>query len=382
MVASDGDNNGVGVVYVYTGSGSSWTYVATLSPSDGGAQGASDAFGYSVAVSSGLIVVGSVLHNYDGAVFVYQNGGSYGLEAEYQDPGAGYHDFFGSTVGITSSSTVVAGAPFENTDEGAVFAYTAIGGNWPATPTDTLTAPGGSPGYGDLFGEGLAVSSKTVVIGAPGAPGATAPPTCNGSSAGAGCSTGAVYVYKELSSGFQQEAKLTAPNGEGCSATCSSGADNMGGDYFGWAVAIVGRTLAVSAPWASVPPAPDGGTSTTPNSTGTAYAFTGSGGSWTEEQELYDPAEVTNGGQDWFGYHVAVGPARSIVATAPYDPEGSATGAAFVFPKQGGTWPTFPTELNAPDGGPNDYFGDGNTVSNGTLYVLIGGPGGLYIFKK
>ena len=176
MVASDGDNNGVGVVYVYTGSGSSWTYVATLSPSDGGAQGASDAFGYSVAVSSGLIVVGSVLHNYDGAVYVYQNGGSYGLEAEYQDPGAGYHDFFGSTVGITSSSTVVAGAPFENTDEGAVFAYTAIGGNWPATPTDTLTAPGGSPGYGDLFGEGLAVSSKTVVIGAPGAPGATAPP--------------------------------------------------------------------------------------------------------------------------------------------------------------------------------------------------------------
>ena len=156
----------------------------------------------------------------------------------------------------------------------------------------------------------------------------------------------------------------------------------MGGDYFGWAVAIVGRTLAVSAPWASVPPAPDGGTSTTPNSTGTAYAFTGSGGSWTEEQELYDPAEVTIGGQDWFGYHVAVGPARSIVATAPYDPEGSATGAAFVFPKQGGTWPTFPTELNAPDGGPNDYFGDGNTVSNGTLYVLIGGPGGLYIFKK
>ena len=40
-----------------------------------------------------------------------------------------------------------------------MFAYTESGSVWPATPTNTLTAPGGSYGYGDIFGEGLAVSS-------------------------------------------------------------------------------------------------------------------------------------------------------------------------------------------------------------------------------
>jgi hypothetical protein len=189
-------------------------------------------------------------------------------------------------------------------------------------------------------------------------------------------------VYNEVDGGFNEEAKLVATNGDGCSATCSSGADSMGGDYFGWSVAITGKTLAVGAVSASVPAAADGGTSDAPNSTGTVYAFTGSKANWTPGPELYDPAEVTNGGQDWFGYDVAVSTGSSIVATAPYDPEGAAAGAAFVFPKQGGTWPTYPTELTAPDGAAGDYFGYGGLTTAGRSYVLVGGIGGLYIFKK
>ncbi|MGB7051272.1 MAG: hypothetical protein WBG41_06870 [Acidimicrobiales bacterium] len=159
------------------------------------------------------------------------------------------------------------------------------------------------------------------------------------------------------------------------------------GDYFGWSVAIKGETLAIPAPFASIPAAPDGGTSTTPNSPGTAYVFTGSGSSWTKQAELYDPAEVTNGGQDWFGFKVAVATASSVVVTAPYDPEGNAAGAAFVFVKQGSSWATYPTELTALDGAAGDYFGYYALATSGSRYVYTGGDGAgdmgyLYIFKK
>ena len=145
VVGANSDNGGIGAVYVYTGSGSTWTYVTTLIPSDGVSD---DSFGYSVAVSSGIIVVGSVDHSSppsypfgEGAAYVYTNGGTYSQVAELIDPGAEY-DFFGSSVAISSNSTVEISAPTENSDEGAVFVYTESGSVWPTSPTQTLTAPG------------------------------------------------------------------------------------------------------------------------------------------------------------------------------------------------------------------------------------------------
>jgi hypothetical protein len=35
VVGADGDNSNIGAAYVYTGSGSTWNRVATLTPSDG-----------------------------------------------------------------------------------------------------------------------------------------------------------------------------------------------------------------------------------------------------------------------------------------------------------------------------------------------------------
>jgi hypothetical protein len=38
--------------------------------------------------------------------------------------------------------------------------------------------------------------------------------------------------------------------------------------------------------------------------------------------------------------------------------------------------------LTAPDGAAGDYFGYGGLTTAGRSYVLVGGIGGLYIFKK
>jgi hypothetical protein len=78
----------------------------------------------------------------------------------------------------------------------------------------------------------------------------------------------------------------------------------------------------------------------------------------------------------------------AVVAAAPYDSQGfpnTADGAAFVFPKQGGTWPSSsPTELQGIATG--DNFGYSGLTAIGSHIVAIGSPdepnGGLYFFKK
>jgi hypothetical protein len=159
-------------------------------------------------------------------------------------------------------------------------------------------------------------------------------------------------------------ATLTASNGEGCMSTCSQPYGYVHGDYFGNAVALTGATVVVGAPYASVPPAPD------VVGTGTAYVFKRSGSSWTQATELYDPAEVTGGNEDYFGFEVALA-GTSVVVGAPLD--NNSTGAAFVFPKVGATWPTSnPTELTASDGAPYDFFGYQGLAAVSANVIAVG----------
>jgi hypothetical protein len=93
---------------------------------------------------------------------------------------------------------------------------------------------------------------------------------------------------------------------------------------------------------------------------------------------------------DYFGYNVAL-LGTTVVATAPYDAEGypnNATGAAFVIPKKGRTWPSSNplTKLVASDGAPGDYFGFSGLTTIGSKTIVVGAPyapnGGLYLFQN
>ena len=174
-----------------------------------------------------------------------------------------------------------------------------------------------------------------------------------------------------------RKATLTATNGEGCEASCSQPSGYVHGDYFGNAVAISKKTLAIGAPYASVPPAPDG------VGTGTAYVFQGSGSSWSQSAELYDPAEVSGAQEDYFGFQVALS-GSSVAVGAPLDND--STGAVFIFPKVGGTWPTAsPVELTASDGAPYDFFGYQGLTAVKSKVIAVGAftsDGNLYFFKK
>jgi hypothetical protein len=368
VVGAGNDNSGTGAAYVYTGSQSSWTEVAELTPADGANE---DGFGTSVAISGSTIVVGSYCHSAtpsiscEGEAYVFSGSGSnWSQVAELNDPGASANDYFGWDVAATSSSSILVSGIGENSDAGAVYAYAFSNGTWSedadiSDPTDTA---------GDTFGIDLASSRTTLVVGA----------------AGYNSYAGAAYVFTKVRGAWVEAARLTASNGEGCVSTCSKGFDLAGGDYFGSSVAVHRDTIAVGAPEASVPPAPDG------VGPGTAYVFTGSGATWTQKSELDDPEEVAADNGDSFGYAVAVSSSGTVVCNAPGDPQGyesdESIGAAFVFASDGGTWPTAnPTELTAADGADGAYFGYGLATIRGN-YIIIGSPfspdGGVYFFKR
>jgi hypothetical protein len=374
VVGAPYDNSGIGAAYVYTGSGTSWTQEATLTPSDGVS---GDDFGYSVAVSGGDIVVGSPCHSISansctGAAYVFTgSASSWTQAAEMNDPGQATEDTFGLPVAIASQSILV-GALGENSFAGSVFVYT-LQGAMKATITDPANTAN------DLFGSSIATAGKRMVVGAPGTTG----------------SKGAVYYFNEVRGGWVKKATLTASNGEGCSATCSQPVGFIYGDYFGNSVALLkGTTIAVGAPYASYPtPEPDSVGS------GAAYVFTGSGSSWSQTSEISDPTEDAanaassagcNGfsnpcnALDQFGYQVAL-VGTTVVAAAPYDSQGypnNATGSAFLFQKSGSSWPTSsPIKLVSSDGVAGDEFGTSGLVTISKHAFAIASPyasGGAY----
>jgi hypothetical protein len=359
--------------YVYSGSGTTWTEEATLTPSDGVAN---DYFGFSVALIGSEIVVGAPCHSASansctGAAYVFTgSGATWTQTAEMNDPGQATYDFFGLPVTIASGSIVV-GAAGENSSAGSLYVYGLHGKEKAVIPDPANTA-------NDLFGTSLASSGTQLVVGAPGTTG----------------SKGAVYDFNEVNGGWKEKATLTASNGEGCSSTCAEPVGLIYGDYFGDSVALGNGVIAVGAPYASYPtPAPDS------VGAGAAYVFTGSGRTWSQSSELSDPTEDAanasspagcNGfsnpcnALDEFGFDVAL-VGTTVVASAPYDSQGypnNAVGAAFVLREKGGTWPSSnPVKVVSSDGVAGDEFGSNGIVAIGTTAFSIAAPyssGGAY----
>ena len=137
-----------------------------------------DYFGYSVAVSGETVVVGVpyATANNTGAVHVFtRTGGVWTQQASLAAGNPGPDDLFGYSVGISGDTLVVGalsedsstagvnGIPNENaSNSGAAYVFTRSAGIW--SQQGFLKA--GNPGAGDQFGESVAVSGDTVVVGA------------------------------------------------------------------------------------------------------------------------------------------------------------------------------------------------------------------------
>jgi hypothetical protein len=230
----------------------------------------------------------------------------------------------------------------------------AAAGHPSDSPPDTLvmaaiqaaqfTAVDGAKG--DRFGRAVAVSGDTVLVGATGADG----------------TPGAAYVFVRSGASWSFQQKLTAGDGQG-------------GDWFGHSVAVWGDTALVGAVYDDV-----GATSV---NQGSAYVYTRSGTTWSQQQRL--TADDGAAGDD-FGWSVALsGDTALIGAFGAHAYQGS----AYVFARSGTSW-TQQKQLAADDPGPVHGFGCSVALSGDTALVGASGDdvgtdkgqGAAYVFTR
>src|SRR5262245_38748501 len=155
-----------GSAYVFVRSGATWMQQKKLTADDGAAN---DLFGYAVAISGDTVVAGAPFNanTRQGSAYVFvRSGGVWTQQKKLIATDGAAGDQFGASVAL-SGDTVVVGAPNDdigaNVDQGSAYVFTRTGADW--TQQKKLTAADGAAS--DFFGFSVAVSSDTVVVGAP-----------------------------------------------------------------------------------------------------------------------------------------------------------------------------------------------------------------------
>ena len=130
-------------------------------------------------------------------------------------------DDFGGSVAI-SGTTVVVGASGHGGFAGRAYVFTKTAAGW----KQAAELKGSDTVAGDDFGDSVAISGTTVVVGA----------SDHASTAGR------AYVFTKTAGGWKQAAEL-------------KGSDTIVGDGFGYSVAVSGTTVVVGALTTPMPPA-------------------------------------------------------------------------------------------------------------------------------
>lgn len=358
-----------------------------------------DHFGLGVGISGDLIAVGASREDggatgVEGGVFTFRRepiSGAWLPDAHLKVVTPYPGPSLGAAVAV-SGETLVAGAPLESSNAAGV-GGTPSGGEFragaayvferdPQTGTwsqpvflkalDPIGAPALPANYGDRFGESVAISGDTVVVGAPredsGASGVDGDATDNSA-----LDRGAAYVFaRDPQTGvWSTQGYLKPP---------------AGSSFFGHAVAVSGDTAVVGALYDS----------TGSNSAGAAYVYVRNPqtGKWSYQAQL---VPHNAGPFDSFGSSVAL--SGDTVLVGAYGEASAATGvngngsddsslhagAAYVFTRgAGGVW-TEQAYLKASNTTASDTFGvsaalDGDRAVVGAQYD--GGSGSAYPFER
>lgn len=277
-----------GAAYIFLPDGSGGYERVKLMASDGAA---SDGFGTSVAVSGQTIAVGAP-GDETGSVYVFTPNGPGGYEeTKLAAPDAEVGDNFGEAVAMWGD-TIVVGSPNDDDNgdlSGSIYVFAP--NRFGVYHSKKLVASDGAAG--DQFGRSVAISARTIVVGASG-------------DDEAGDQSGSAYVFSAVRSRAFQETKLTAPDG-------------AASDSFGWSVAVAGRTAVIGAP------------------------FDGDAGPWSGSVHVYRPdssggysgTKLTASDATWgdeFGWSVATSGSKIVVGAPVNDlAEPLHSGAAYLF---------------------------------------------------
>jgi len=388
------EGNDSGAAYVYVRQNGAWSQQAYLKAANT-SQG--DWFGFAVAMAGDTVVVGAPYEDsasqgvngngandnalQSGAVYVFvRNGTNWAQQAYLKASNTEAGDEFGSVVAI-SGNTLVVGAWREDSsatgvngnqsndnagDSGAAYVFVRNGTNW----AQQAYLKASNTSDEDFFGESVAISGDTIVIGASSedsnATGINGNQTNNNAP-----DSGAAYVFVRNGTTWSQQAYLKASNAET-------------NDRLGQAVAVDGNTVVIGALSESSKARQVNGdqADNSAHQAGAAYVFVRSGTNW--NQQAYLKALNAEAG-DAFGYTVGI--SGDIVVAGAQGESSNATGvngnarnnsafwagAAYVFVRSGSSWLQHAyLKASNPGGGiPNvtsgDLFGCGLAVSGDTV---------------
>ena len=287
----------------------------------------SDLFGGSVAISGKTAVVGAYGNYFSGATgaaYVFTNTATgWNQVAELKGSDTVAHDQFGGSVAI-SGTTIVVGAANHASFAGRAYVFTKTATGW----KQTAELKGSDAAAGDYFGDSVAISGTTVIVGAEGF---------------LHHSGGRAYVFTKTGSTWNQVAELGS-------------SDTFFDNDCGMSVAISGTTVVVGAVGDYV------GDS---EFAGAAYVFTKEGAMWNQVAKLEGSDIAAN---DWFGSSVAISGTTAVVGA--YD-HAKKEGAAYVFTKTGAMWNQV-AELKGSDTVAGDEFGYSVAISGTT--AVVGAP--------
>ena len=336
VYGDDDLGNESGAAYIFTrDSAGVWSQQQKLTASDGLAD---DRFGWAVAVHGDTAVIGKESWDFfappPGAAYVFTRD-SAGLWSEQQkltayDGEAG--DYFGESVAL-SLDTIVIGASGDDdvaTGSGAAYVYTRdSAGLW--SLQQKLTANFGTDN--DSFGRSLDVDGDTAVIGTSG---------YYLDSDGTYIQSGFAYAFTRDSSGVWTEQELS-PN------------VNVDSDWYGRAVAVSGDSIVVGAY----------GDSQIDLGAGATYLFNqDSAGVWSLQQKLIASDAAAS---DNFGFSVDMDGDNLVVGAYREDANGTDAGSVYVFTRDtSGVW-NEQLKLLSSDGLDYDYLGFSVGISASTV---------------
>lgn len=322
------DDNGVdsGSVYVFTHTGNTWTLQQKLHASDAAA---GDCFGTSVSLNGDTALVGECYQDENrGSAYVFtRTGTTWTQQAKLLASDGAAGDMFGFEVSL-SGNTAIIGANGDDGYRGSAYVFIRTGTTW--TQQQKLTAPDGAPG--DKFGLSPSLDGDTALIGA----------------YAADNYMGSAYVFTRTGTTWTLQQKLLA-------------SDGVWGDLFGCNVALSGDTALIGACYQN-------------GNTGSAYVFTRTGTTWTQQTKLLASDGVWG---DYFGYSVSINGDTALI--------GSLADSAYIFTRTGTTW-LQQQKLTDLGGAAGDSFGFSVSLSGDT--ALIGAnaadssKGAAYMFTK
>jgi len=341
-----------------------WSSITEQSALKASDAAASNNFGESVAIAKNgnTAISGARLNTnpslYEGAAYIYTlSGSSWSQQAKLVASDKHINQQFGSAVSLSEDgNTAIVGASLSDNlpqaaGSGAAYVFTRSGSTW--SQQAKLGASDGADSY--YFGCSVSITDdgNTAIVGA----------RLDG-----GTNYGAAYVFTRSGSTWSQQTKLTA-------------SDAATDDEFGWSVSISasdGNTAIVSSPKED----------TGATSAGSAYIFTRSGSTWSQQAKI----QASNrGSNDLFGYGIN-GVSISgdgdtvIVGAVNEDTNGTDAGAVYVFTRSGTTW-SQQAMIKASDAASSDKFGSAVSISEDGDTSVVGasnesGTGAAYIFTR